>query len=239
MIIGRVERQLAVPPPLLFASVLHAAVVFGYIRAPRHYDAAVSASSTVSVVRYALLATALVACSKSPSENKPPSGSAAPSVPAGSAGLGSSAAGSGSADAAPTEAAVVSGPTKSATGALEVSGKITGTFEWKKKDQKSPISCAWSAEKEIGGLRLDLSDGAGHLVTVSIDVPPAELGPARLDVISTDLPEPQKTFSGFKVRGDDEGHIKVTFDNTTLPEKAAAPLLTLKGTIEVTCPKKK
>lgn len=185
-----------------------------------------------------MLATALVACSKSPSENKPPAGSAAPS---GSAGSGSSAAGSGSsaADSAPTEAAVVSGPTKSATGTLEISGKITGTFEWKKKDQKSPISCAWSAEKEIGGTRLDLSDGAGKLVTISIDVPPAELGPARLDVISTELPEPQKTNSGFKVRGDDEGHITVTFDNTMLPEKPAAPLLTLKGTVEVTCPKKK
>ncbi len=189
-------------------------------------------------MKSALLAAALVACSKSPGENKQQTGSAAPGVPAGS---GSSAVGSGSsaAPSAPVEAAAVTGPTKSATGTLAVTGKITGTFEWKKKDQKSPISCAWSAEKEIGGVRLDLSDGAGHLVTVSIDVPPAELGPARLDVISADLPEPQKTFSGFKVRGDDEGHITVTFDNTTLPEKPAAPLLTLKGTVEVTCPKKK
>jgi hypothetical protein len=184
-------------------------------------------------VRFALLTAALVACSKSPSENKQPAGSAAPTAPAGS---GSGAAGSGS--SAPAEAAEVVGPTKSATGTLEVSGKIAGTFEWKKKDQKSPISCAWNAEKEIGGVRVDLSDGAGHLVTVTIDVPPAELGPARLDITSKELTEPLKTFSGFKVRGDDEGLIKVTFDSTTLPEQPADAVLTLKGTVEVSCPKK-
>lgn len=196
------------------------------------HDAAVPAPSTVSV----LLLAALVACSKTPSENKQPTGSAAPR-----AGSGSSATRSGSSAAptAPVEAATVVGPTKSATGTLEVTGKINGTFEWKKKDQKSPISCAWSAEKEIGGTRLDLSDGAGHLITVSIDVPPAELGPARLDIISAELAAPQKTNTGFTVRGDDEGNIKVTFDNTALPEKPAEAVVTLKGTIEVSCPKKK
>ncbi len=141
----------------------------------------------------------------------------------------------------PVEAAAVVGPTKSATGTLEVSGKIAGAFEWKKKDQKAPISCAWDAEKEIGGLKVDLSDGAGKLLTVTIDVPPADLGPARLDVASTDLAETQKTHTGFKVRGDEEGNIKVTFDNTVLPEGAdkAAAVLTLKGSVEVSCPKKK
>jgi len=131
------------------------------------------------------------------------------------------------------------GPTKSASGTVEVTGKIAGTFEWKKKDQKAPISCAWDAEKEIGGLKVDLSDGAGHLVTVQIDVPPGELGPPRLDIKSAELPEPQKTFSGFKVRGDDEGNIKVTFDNAALPEKPAEPIITVKGNLDVTCPKKK
>jgi hypothetical protein len=201
----------------------------------RAYDVRVLAPS--SVVRCVLLATALVACSKSSSEKKEPAGSAA--APA--AGSGSSQAGSGSsaAPAEPVEAATVVGPTKSATGTVEVTGKITGTFEWKKKDQKAPISCAWSAEKEIGGVKVDLSDGAGHLITVTIDVPPADLGPARLDIKSAELSEPQKTFSGFKVRGDDEGNIKVTFENTALPEKPAEPVVTLKGTVDVTCPKKK
>lgn len=122
-----------------------------------------------------------------------------------------------------------------------MSGKVTGTFEWKKKDQKSPISCAWNAEKEIGGTRVDLSNGAGKLITVTIDVPPGELGPARLDITSAELTEPLKTHAGFKVRGDDEGNIKVTFDNTVLPEGAdkAAAVLTLNGTIDVSCPKKK
>jgi hypothetical protein len=189
----------------------------------------------VSVLKYALLTAALVACSKSSGEHGQPAGSAA------AAGSGSSAAGSGSSVAAPapTEAAAVVGPTKSATGTLEVSGKIAGTFEWKKQDQKSPISCAWNAEKEIGGLRVDLSDGAGHLVTVTIDVPPAELGPARLDITSKELTEPLKTFAGFTVRGDEEGTIKVTFDNASLPEKPADAVITLKGSVEVSCPKKK
>jgi hypothetical protein len=197
----------------------------------RHYDGAVPLQAPVSVVRSALLVVALVACSKTSSESKPTAGSAAP------AGSGSSVA--PVAPVAPTEAATVVGPTRSATGTLEVSGKITGSFEWKKKDQKSPISCAWNAEKEIGGTRIDLSDGAGHLITVSIDVPPAELGPARLDVISTELAEPVKTNTGFTVRGDDDGNIKVTFDNTALPDKPAEPVLRLKGTVEVSCPKKK
>jgi hypothetical protein len=200
---------------------------------------------------------AVAGCSKSGSDNNNSSnnnnkaGSAAPPAAIDAGGVGS---GSGSAEA-PVEAAAVVGPTKSAKGALAVSGKLTGSFEWKKKDQKSPISCAWDPEKEIGGTRVDLSDGAGHLLTVAVDVPPSELGPARLDVMSVDLPGPQNTHKGFKVSGDEEGNIKVVFDNAVFPEpadppakgkkadKAAPPpadtVLTIKGTLEVSCPAKK
>ncbi len=197
------------------------------------------------VKRISVVIVALVGCSKAPSENKQPSGSAAPVASAGSG----SATGLGSAAAAePSEAATVVGPTKSASGTIAVTGKITGSFDWKKKDQRAPISCAWDPEKEIGGVRVDLSDGAGHLLTVQIDVPPSELGPARLDVVSKDLLEPQNTHVGFKVKGDEEGHITVKFDHTAMPEvldakkkatEGAPAIVTLDGTLEVTCPKKK
>jgi hypothetical protein len=134
---------------------------------------------------------------------------------------------------------------------------MTGKFEWIKKDQKRPISCAWSSEKEIGGISVDLSDGAGRLIKMTIDVPPLDLGLPRLDVVSTDLPAPLKTSRGFNVSGDDAGNIEVKFDSTltdgTEPDagkapakkgaarddKPAGPTLTIKGTLEVTCPPKK
>jgi hypothetical protein len=207
-----------------------------------------------------VVAVALVGCSKSATEKKEKTektedtkktdvGSAAPA--------GSGSGGSAGSAEAPPEAATVVGPTKSATGTLEVSGAITGSFEWKKKDQKSPISCAWDAEKEIGGLHVDVSDGAGKLIQLGIDIPPAELGAGRLDASSKDLPATLKTFTGFKVSGDGEGHMTVKFDDTRLvtdpdaqlkamagkkykkPDKPAAGELAIKGTIEVTCPKKK
>lgn len=195
-------------------------------------------------------------CSKSPSDKKEKgANSAAPA-----AGSAAAAAGSGSgsdAPAEPVEAATVVGPTKSASGALEVTGEITGTFEWKKKDQKSPISCAWSAEKEIGGMRIDVSDGAGKLITLAIDVPPVDLGLPRLDVTSKSLAAPLKTSLGFNMSGDDEGNMTVKFD-TKLggDDTEAKPVdkkagkrtekpavdnskLRIKGTLEVSCPKKK
>ena len=189
-----------------------------------------------------IAAVLIVACSKSSNEQK--AGSAAtppPPPPADSS--------------TPSEPAAVKGPTKSATGALAVSGAMNGTFEWKKKDQTQPISCAWSAEKKFGGLHIDLSDGSGHLLTLAIDSPPKELGKPRLDAISAELPGALKTVSGFEMTGDDAGHIKVTFDTTLTtvvvdpdapkpkaakkPEKPSGPSLTIKGTLEVNCPPKK
>ena len=191
----------------------------------------------------------LVACSKSsPEKQTAGSGSAPAPAPAPAAGSGSSA------EAAPVEAATVVGPTKSATGQLEVGGLMSGKFEWIKKDQTSPIGCAWSAEKEIGSLRIDLSDGAGHLLKMTIDVPPIEAGVARLEVASAGLAHPVKTKLGFNMSGDDDGNLQVKFDSTLTegdeePEpakkpakksdKPSAPSLTIKGTLEVTCPKKK
>jgi hypothetical protein len=203
----------------------------------------------ISLVVIALL----VACSKSSTEQQVSSTRVGSN---GSNGPNADAAGAGSAAAsAPSEPAAVVGPTRSAAGALDVSGAMSGRFEWIKKDQKGPISCAWSAEKEIGGLRVDLSDGAGHLIKMTIDVPPAELGMPRLDVSSTDLPTALKTSSGFKMSGDDAGHIQVSFDTTltdgsadadkTPPKKGvkkddkpSGPTLTIKGTLEVNCPPK-
>ena len=189
-----------------------------------------------------LVVAILFACT-SKSEQKP---APAPSPPSQDA---------ASAPAVPSEPAAVKGPTRSGKGALTVSGAMTGTFEWKKKDQTDPISCAWNAEKEIGGLHIDLSDGAGQLITLNIDAPPKELGKPRLDVISVGLPGPLKTYAGFKMSGDDAGHIQVTFDTTltqveTDPDapkkpakkgekKPSGPQLTIKGTLEVNCPPKK
>jgi hypothetical protein len=201
-----------------------------------------------------VLLSLLLACSKSDEDYKTaaPAGSAATTAPAASG----SAAGSGSSagSAEPAEAATVVGPTKSASGTLELGGALAGKFEWIKKDQKSPISCAWSAEKEIGGLRVDLSDGAGRLIKMTIDVPPTELGAPMLDVESTSLPAKLKTRLGFNMSGDGDGHMEVKFDATLTEdgnappaskkkgakaEPPAGPTLTIKGTLEVTCPPKK
>ena len=202
-------------------------------------------------MRTSLVVIALLfACSKSSSEQ--PAGS----TRAGSNGSSASSSDAAAAPSAPSEPAAVVGPTRSAAGALEVSGAMSGKFEWIKKDQKGPISCAWSEEKEIGGLRVDLSDGAGRLIKMTIDVPPGELGMRRLDVTSTGLPAPLTTSTGFKMSGDDAGHIQVSFDATltdgsveagaTPPKKGAkkddkpsGPTLAIKGTLEVNCPPKK
>jgi hypothetical protein len=188
-----------------------------------------------SVVAFSLL---VVACSKSSSDHK--AGSAASG-----SGSGSSAAapgsGAGSAPAPAPEPAAVVGPTRSVAGALELSGLITGKFEWIKKDQTTPISCAWSPEKEIGALRVDLSDGAGKLVKVTLDVPPIEAGSPKLEVTSKHLPTPLKTSLGFNLSGDEAGQYEVKFDTTFAEsdKKDAKPMLTIKGTLEVTCTPKK
>ncbi|HEX5064412.1 MAG TPA: hypothetical protein VFV99_33785 [Kofleriaceae bacterium] len=192
----------------------------------------------------------LLACSKSSSEQQ--AGSAAPPAASGSSGSSAAPAGSGS-SAAPVEAATVVGPTRSVSGELDVSGLMSGKFQWIKKDQTSPISCAWSVEKEIGGLHVDLSDGAGHLLKMTIDVPPTEAGVPRLDVTSTGLPAPLKAKLGFNMSGEETGKFAVKFDTTLTEnpdaepakkpgkkdEKPSGPSLTIKGTLEVTCPPKK
>ena len=168
-----------------------------------------------------------------------------------------SAAGSAPAPApapAPVEAAAVAGPTKSASGKVEVSGALTGSFEWKKQDQRAPITCIFDPDKDIGTLKIDLSDGAGHLLTIGIDIPPGEAGPGRLEVRSKDLPKPLKTYSGFSLKGDDASAFSAVFDGAETvtdadaqlankgkknAEKPAGPTLVLKGTLDVTCPKKK
>jgi hypothetical protein len=172
-------------------------------------------------------AIALAGCSNSASD-KTESGSAAP--PAGSAKV--------TVDAAPepAESTTVVAPTRSAKGALAVAGAITGTFEWKKRDQKTPISCAWDAAKEIGSFHVDLSDGAGKIITLGVDVPTIDVGLPRLDVSSKDLPAPLKTSLGFNVSGDDTILITVKFDTKLGDEKK--PDLTIKGTLEVSCPRK-
>ena len=198
------------------------------------------------MMRYVWMVVVLFACSKKEDykQANPPPEKPKPAVEPGSAA------------AAPVEAAEVSGPTKSATGTVEASGAMTGTFEWKKKDQRAPITCIWEPEKEIGTLKIDLSDGAGKLITVGIDIPPAEAGAGRLDVMSKDLPSTLKTYSGFKLKGDSAESFSVNFEDAvavTDPDAQAAaksdkkkkaepppePHVTLKGTLEVTCPKKK
>jgi hypothetical protein len=198
-----------------------------------------------------VIALALVACGKSADKNETKAtGSAAPSPPP------AAGSGSGAAPSEPTEAAGVVGPTKSATGTLEVSGALTGTFEWKKKDQRAPITCIWDPEKEIGTLKIDVSDGAGHLITLGIDVPPTEVGPGRLEVTSKDLAAPLKTYSGFKLKGDEAETFTAVFDSAEVvtdpdaqmtakgdkkkkAEPATGPQVTIKGALEVSCPKKK
>jgi len=196
----------------------------------------------------ATILVALVGCGKSAPEEKSDKmapGSAAPTTGSGSA--------AGSA-AAPVEAAAVVGPTKSASGKVEVTGALTGSFEWKKQDQRAPITCFFDPDKDVGTLKIDLSDGAGHLLTVGIDIPPAEAGPGRLEVRSKDVPTPLKTYGGVRLTGDDASHFSAEFDGAetvTDPdaqlankgkknaEKPAGPTLVLKGKLDVTCPKKK
>jgi hypothetical protein len=185
------------------------------------------------------LSLLVVACSKPSSDQK--TGSAAPTG-SGSSGSSATATGSGAGSAKePVEAAAVVGPTRSVSGTLELSGLISGTFEWIKKDQTTPISCAWSPEKEIGALRVDLSDGAGKLVKLTLDVPPIEAGSPKLEVTSKDLPTPLKTSLGFNLSGDEAGQYEVKFDTTFLEsdKKDAKPTLTIKGRLEVNCSPKK
>lgn len=200
-----------------------------------------------------VISLVFIACGKSASDKKE-SGSAAPSAPP-AAGSGS-ATGSGSAEAEPAEAAAVTTPTKSATGTVEATGALTGSFQWIKKDQRAPVTCIWDPEKEIGTLKIDISDGAGKLITVALDIPPTDVGPGRLEVSSKDLPSSLKTYSGFKLKGEDPEKFTAVFDSAELvtdpdaqmkaksdkkkkAEPPADPHVTLKGELEVTCPKKK
>lgn len=198
----------------------------------------------------AIILVGLVGCGKSApdeSNDKIKPGSAVRTAGSGSSG-GSAAA------TAPAEAAAVVGPTKSASGKVEVSGALTGSFEWKKQDQRAPITCIFDPDKDIGTLKIDLSDGAGHLLTVGIDIPPAEAGPGRLEVRSKDLPTPLKTYGGFTLKGDDANAFSAVFDGAETvtdadaqlankgkkkAEKPAGATLVLKGKLDVTCPKKK
>lgn len=191
----------------------------------------------------------LLACSKTApdSSDQAKPGSAAPATGSGS--------GSGSATpAAPAEAAAVVGPSKSASGKVDVSGALTGSFEWKKQDQRAPITCFYDPEKYTGTLKIDLSDGAGHLLTVAVEVPPAEAGSAnRLEVRSKDLPT-LKTYGGFTFKGDDASAFSAVFDGAEAvtdadaqlankgkknAPKPSGPSLVFKGQLDVTCPKKK
>lgn len=191
----------------------------------------VQLTSTVSVAcAWAVLA--LVGCSKSSDQTS--GGSAAP--PAGSAKPASAPI--DAAPAEPAEAAAVVGPIRSASGKLEVTGAIAGTFEWRKKDQKNPITCFWDPAKEVGTVRVDVSDGAGKLLSVGVDVPPSDVGLPRLEVSSKDLPAALKTSLGFNVSAEDATLITVKFIEAKLGDEKK-PDLTIKGTLEVSCPKKK
>ncbi len=190
-----------------------------------------------SLVAFSLLA---LACSKSSSDYE----KAGSATPTGSGSSGSALAGSGVSTAPasePPQAAAVVGPTRSVSGALELTGLVTGTFEWIKKDQTTPISCAWSPEKEIGSLRVDLSDGAGKLIKLSLDVPPVEAGMPKLELASKDPATPLKTALGFNLSGEEPGVFEVKFDTvfTESDKKDAKPTQTIKGTLEVTCTPKK
>lgn len=174
-------------------------------------------------------------CSKSDKPEAPPAGS-------GSAGSAPAPAVTIDAAAEPTESAAVVGPTRSATGSLEVAGAITGAFEWRKKDQRNPITCFWDSAKEVGTVQVDVSDGAGKLLTLGVDVPPTDVGLPRLAVSSKDLAAPLKASLGFNVAGesnDEATVITVKFSDTKLGDDENKPDLTIKGTLEVTCPRKK
>lgn len=60
--------------------------------------------------------------------------------------------------------------------------------------------------------RVDVSDGAGKLVTLGVDVPPVDAGLPRLDVSSKSLTAPLKTQLGFNVSGDDATLVTVKLD---------------------------
>lgn len=223
-------------------------------------------------VTWVVVAVGLAACSKSPNAKKEPepvakAGSSAgsntdtPSASKAGSSAGSSAAANEGSAAAPAR------PTNSATGTLELTGSVTGSFHW---NTKGELICAWHADKKIGGVHMELTDGADHQtlntgkdlmaatdddvdardLTLSIDAHP----PARMDIIFLDLPGPMKTGKGFKVTGADDEHMKLEID-TTLTEvvvdpdapkkksskkakKPAGPKVTIKGTLELTCPKK-
>lgn len=187
-----------------------------------------NAPSLVSIT----CAIALAGCSKSSSE-KNERGSAA--AYAGSAKVPTATVDAGT---APEESTTVVAPTRSAKGALEVTGAIAGTFEWRKREQKTPISCAWDAAKEIGSFHVDVSDGAGKIISLGVDVPTVDVGLPRLEVSSKDLPAPLKTSLGFNVSGDDTILITAKFD-VALGDDEKKPDLTIKGTLEVSCPRKK
>ena len=179
--------------------------------------------STVSLA----LVIVLAGCSKSSDKTEPPP----PSPATSEAPVAIDAS-----TEEPTAAAVV-GPTKSASGTLEFGGAITGTFEWRKKDQRNPITCVWDPAKEIGTIRVDVSDGAGKLVTLGVDIPPVDAGLPRLDVSSKALTAPLKTQLGFNVSGEDATLVTVKLD-AKLGDDEKKPDLTIKGTLEVSCPKK-
>ncbi len=187
-----------------------------------------NAPSLVSIT----CALALTGCSKS-ANDKTESGSAA--APVGSAKVPAATI---DAAAAPAESTTVVAPTRSAKGTLEVTGAITGTFEWRKREQKTPISCAWDAAKEIGSFHVDVSDGAGRIISLGVDVPTVDVGLPRLEVSSKDLSAPLKTSLGFNVAGDDTILITAKFDSK-LGDDEKKPDLTIKGTLEVSCPRKK
>ena len=90
----------------------------------------------------------------------------------------------------------------------------------------------------IGGFRVDLSDGAGKLISLGIDVPPTDVGLPRLDVSSKELPAALKTSFGFNVSGDATTVLTAKFMEAKLGDEKK-PELTIKGTLEVSCPKKK
>jgi hypothetical protein len=196
------------------------------------------------MMRYVWMVVVLVACGKSKPDYE--TGSAAP--------VKKPAAATPTAPSEPAAAATVSGPTRSVAGAIGVSGAMTGQFEWKKQDQRAPIICMWDPDKDLGTFKADLSDGAGHLLTVGIDIPPTDVGPGRLELSSKDLPAPLKTYSSFRVIGSEAEHFSVHFDNTVAvtdpdaqskadtkknAEPPPDPHVTLKGTLEVECPNKK
>ena len=191
-----------------------------------------------TLVAFSFLA---VACSKSSSEQKAGSAAQPALGPSAAATTGSSGSASPSTASEPAEAAAVVGPTRTVSGSLELSGLITGKFEWIKKDQTAPISCAWDPGKEIGALRVDLSDGAGKLIKIALDVPPSEAGMSKLEVKSKDLPAALSTPAGFTLNGDEAGQYQVKFDTkfSDSDHKDAKPTLTIKGTLDVTCASKK